>query len=242
MNRFTLKPEPHTHCSECPVRRLAWFEPGGNEAAGRRERLRSAQYVAPAGQILFQEGDVHRRAYTLFEGWVIRYKLLKNGQRQVLSVALPGDFIGYRSDFSAPMDYSAVAATPVTLCAFNERHIEELMRGDPDLTRKLIQIQCHQAQECRLRLSYVGQAPAIQRFAMFLCELISRLAQRGIDTRQPIEIPLNREDIADAIGVTSVHLSRISADLRKRGIVDCRYNRLVPADLEALHRLAYGDE
>jgi len=92
-----------------------------------------------------------------------------------------------------------------------------------------------------MRLSYIGQAPAIQRFAMFLYELVTRLAQRGIAVDQSIEIPLNREDIADAIGVTSVHLSRISASLRKRGIVDCRYNRLIPLDLDALRQLAYDN-
>ncbi len=241
MNRFEIRPEPHTHCAECPVRELAWFEPGGREAAKRREALRSTQYQAANGQVIFQEGDIVHRAYTLFSGWVLRYKILKNGQRQVLSVALPGDFIGYRADFSAPLDYAAVAVTPAILCAFNERNIEELMRADPELTRKLIQIQCHQAQECRLRLSYIGQASAAQRFAMFLCELIERLSQRGVNIDQPIDIPLSREDIADAIGVTSVHLSRISADLRKQGIVDCRYNRLVPGDLNALQRLAHGD-
>ncbi|HFE48561.1 MAG TPA: Crp/Fnr family transcriptional regulator [Chromatiaceae bacterium] len=242
MNRFTIRPEPHTKCSECPVRGLAWFEPGSQEDAGRREQLRSTQYQAPAGQILFQEGDTLRRAYTLYSGWVVRYKVLKNGQRQVLSVALPGDFIGYRADFGVPLDYSAVAVTPVVLCSFSEYNIEALMQDDPTLTRKLIQIQCQQAQECRQRLSYVGQAPAVQRFAMFLCELTSRLSQRGIDVTQAIDIPLNREDIADAIGVTSVHLSRISADLRKKQIVDCRYNRLIPKDLEALQRLAYDNE
>ncbi len=225
-------------CLDCESRQFAWFEPGDETHLPEREKHRVGQYHVRAGGNFFMEGDILDRAFTLKQGWAVCYKLLANGQRQVLHIALAGDFIGCQANYNHPIDYSVTAVTDCTLCAFTSESIEKLLVSDPSLMRRLFEINAKQSEKCRTRLAYVGQAQAKYRVALFLTHLITRLERRGVDTTQLIEFPLTREDIADAVGITSVHLSRISAELRLQGVVDCRYNRLVVTDLDALKKLA----
>lgn len=230
---------PHTQCKECTVRSLAWFEPGAPEALARRQELRSAQYEVPARELVYQEGDYSKEVYTLQKGWVIRFKTLENGSRQVLNVALPGDLLGFRGNLAEPLEHSALAATDCILCGFSDQNMKTLMATDPELIQRLFEIQCEQAAQCHAHLAYVGHAPAKQRMALFISELIGRLKSRGVSLDGTIEFPITHEEMADAIGVTPVHLSRVSSELRKQKILDCRYNKLIIYDLERLEKLSH---
>ncbi len=225
-------------CLDCDSRKFAWFEPGDEAHLPEREKQRAGQYLVRAGGNVFMEGDILDYAYTLKQGWAICYKLLANGQRQVLHVALAGDFIGCQANYGQPIDYAVMTVTDCVFCAFSAESMQNLLIAEPSLMRRLFEINAKQSEKCRTRLAYVGQAQAKYRVALFLTHLIERLERRGIDTSQMVEFPLTREDIADAVGITAVHLSRISAELRARNIVECRYNRLVVTDLDALKTLA----
>jgi CRP/FNR family transcriptional regulator len=191
-----------------------------------------------AGDYLFMEGETPRHAYTLQEGWVTCFKTLSNGRRQILMVAFSGDYLGYQTDMSQPIKYSVQAATDCRVCAFSENNIKQLLSKEPALIQTLLEIQGTQAAECQNHLSYVGQAPAKLRTAYFLANIIEKLEKRGIDISQRIEFPLTHEDVADAVGVSSVHMSRVSSELRRDGIIDCRHNHIHVLDFKALRRLA----
>lgn len=225
-------------CLDCEVRRFAWFEPGDESHLRDRQALRSGQYRVRAGEKLFAEGEILKYAFTLKQGWAIYEKLLKNGRRQVLHVALPGDFIGCQANFEQPIDYSVTAGTECLLCAFSPGSLQQLLLADPSLMRRLFQINADKSKKCRIQVASLGQAQAKQRFALFLSELVDRLEQRGVDPNRPIDIPLTREDIADAIGVTSIHLSRVATELLEDGIVECRHNRLQIQNIDELKKLA----
>lgn len=225
-------------CDHCASRRFAWFEPCGKDELVIMQQQRQCQHIIEPGEYIFMEGDVPDATYTLQEGWVICFKLLANGQRQILNVALAGDFIGYRSGANDAIDFSVMAVTSCRLCAFSQDNINFLLEISPKLTHRLISIQLQQAQTCRSRLSYVGQSQAKLKLAYFLMDIVNRLQKRGVDIDKPIHFPLSRVDIADAIGITSVHLSRVSVELREQGVVDCRRNHLHVLDPEKLEQLA----
>lgn len=233
-----LSDSEQVSCDNCATRRFAWFEPCGKEELAVMQQQRQCQHVIQPGEFIFMEGDAPGSTYTLQEGWAICFKLLANGQRQILYVALAGDFIGYRNHTSDNIDFSVMAVTPCRICAFSQDNIDTLLELSPKLTQRLIDIQLQQLQTCRNRLSYIGQSQAKLKVAYFLMEIIKRLEKRGVDINRPVMFPLSRVDIADAIGVTSVHLSRVSVELREEGIVDCRHNRLNVMNIEKLNSLA----
>ncbi len=73
---------------------------------------------------------------------------------------------------------------------------------------------------------------------MFLTDLVERLSAQGVNPKDMIDFPLTREDVADAIGITPVHLSRISSELRKEKVLDCRYGKLKIRNLDLLRSIA----
>lgn len=230
--------ESETSCVDCEVRKFAWFEPGDEHHLRDRQQRRSGQYRIRAGKRLFSAGETLKYAFTLKQGWAIYEKLLQNGRRQVLHVALPGDFIGCQVNFDQPIDYSVTAATDCLLCAFSPENMQQLLLADPSLAKRLFWINADKSRKCRTQVAALGQAQAKQRFALFLVDLVDRLAERGITTEGPVDMPLTREDIADAIGVTSIHLSRVATELREDGIVECRHSRLQIRSIDGLRQLA----
>lgn len=233
-----IPPSEQGGCLSCEARKFAWFEPGSGSQLAERQKYRSGQYFLSANDHLFMEGDTQTNAYTLKEGWAICYKQLKDGQRQIVHIALPGDFLGYKPDAGAAIDYSVQAVTDCVMCSFTLDSINQLLSKDTDLIHRLIAIQTKQSQMCRKRLSYVGQTQARNKVAFFLMDLIERLERRGVDVTQTISFPLARSDIADAIGITPVHLGRVSVELSQSEIVECRHNTLNIRDYDKLKSMA----
>jgi CRP-like cAMP-binding protein len=233
-----LKAKDQTACIECSARRYAWFKPCNQETLTLHQNYRTSQPQLAAGDYLFMEGDESHAVYTLQEGWVICFKSLANGQRQILHVGLAGDFLGYRVNFDEPIDYSIMAVTQCTICAFSEKAIRTLLQADAQLINRLLEIHSETSKECRTNLAYVGQSTAKLKVAFFLNKMLRRLEERGADITQSVYFPLTREEIADAIGITSVHLCRISVELRRSEIVDCRHNRLEVLNCKKLEALA----
>lgn len=151
---------------------------------------------------------------------------------------MPGDFLGYKSEPNEPIDYSVLAITDCMLCAFSESNINQLLQTDMSLIHRLIAIQTKQNQVCRTQLAYVGQTQAKNKVAFFLMELVERLERRGVDVSERMPFPLSRVDIADAIGITPVHLGRVSVELSQSDVVECRHNVLNIKDYKKLKNMA----
>ena len=239
MNKHIIPYNMQSSCKQCDARVFSWFKSVPNETVlAQRQALRSSQIILYKQNHLFIEGDIHKAAYTLKEGWAICYKQLANGQRQVLQIALAGDFLGYQTDFDKPIDYSVITATDCVLCCFKAPAINTLINADRSLVLRLMEIQQEQHAACRHNLTVIGQAQTKHKLAYFLIDLVKRLAARKVDIDAVIAIPLTREDMADAIGVTAIHLSRVMTELSKANIVECKNNRLKLIQVEKLQQLA----
>ncbi len=237
-HQFQIKSEVLTPCKQCDVRQLAFFKHIKEELLEWESQFRSTQYHVAPKQILYREGDVPDEVYTLFEGWVLIYKTLEDGKRQVLRIALPGDFLGYHADLDAPLDHAAVAASSCTLCAFPRKMVKKMVATQPELAMRLLEIQSQIMQDCHERMASIGQKSAIQRVASLFLELFRKMSERGGVVNNSIEFPLTQDDIADAIGVTPVHVSRVAKELREKHIVDCGHGRMHLYDLAALAEVA----
>ena len=233
-----IKIKDQVNCTDCSIRRHAWFKPCGKDTLKLHQSHRTGQLHLASGDYLFMEGESPQSVFTLQEGWVICFKSLANGQRQILHIGLAGDFLGYRVKFDEPIDYSVMAITECTACAFSGDDIRALLKEDASLIERLFEIHSETSQQCRTSLAYVGQSTAKLKIAFFLYQMVSRLKGRGVDITQSIFFPLTREEIADAIGVTSVHLCRVSVELRKLNIIDCRHGRLELLNVKKLEKLA----
>ncbi|MGF1643044.1 MAG: Crp/Fnr family transcriptional regulator [Thiotrichales bacterium] len=236
-NDLRRKPDPHTRCIDCKVRSFAWFQPCTRDHLAERQRLRNEQYLARPRGIIYRQGEVVPDAYTLYDGWAIQYQQLANGKRQILHVALPGDLLGYRYDMSTPVDHTTEALTDVTLCAFTANGMQQLLQNSPELFRRLVEMQSEGLRECHSNLANIGQNSTKLRIGSFFSKLFQRLRARGSIITNATQIPLTQEHIADVVGVTPVHVSRICTELRHLGILEFHHGKLALLDENKLIHL-----
>jgi CRP-like cAMP-binding protein len=223
---------------DCAVRRLALFQPLHAEASAAMQAHRLEQRTLPAGAWLFGQDARLDEAYTLFDGWVMLCRTLDDGRRQILRFALPGDFLGFQPLPNGTVLHSAQALTPVRLCVFKRDSMMAMFREHPELAIQMAGITARDEAVAHDHMTSLGRRPAKERIAHLFLELHQRLAARGpVNERAGIPVPLKQEHIADAVGLTTIHVNRTLRTLREGGLAVLRGGMLRILDREALVNL-----
>jgi CRP/FNR family transcriptional regulator len=226
-------------CVECPLRRKPLFKPFSDIELGFVAEMKTDHVVVAPRVDIIREDEVGGPVYTLFEGWAIRYHRLPRGGRQILDVVLPGDLIGLASAVLGTVKHSVQAITPATLCVLQGRGFSDLFSGHPGLALNILQTRVEEEQRQDVRLSLLGRSTAQQRIAYLMLETFDRLRQRGMVNGGSIcPFPLQRRDLADAAGLSRVHVARTLEALRERRFAEIQDGTLVLFDRARLADLA----
>jgi CRP/FNR family transcriptional regulator len=225
---------------------MALFRDVPEDELGWMQEFRESQYLLPSGEILFREGETAHTLYTLFDGWLILFKILDNGKRRILRFLLPGDFFGYQISGIGPSGvhmHGSQALMESTLCAFPVTRFRSMMEKQPHLTTRLAEMEMHDMNLCQNHLVDTARNSALQHIAFLLLELFHRARrqiQNGYDGKtNSIIFPLTPEDIGDAIGLTSNHVNRILGEMEREGLIVCQKKRLSILNEEVL--MVIGD-
>jgi CRP-like cAMP-binding protein len=154
--------------------------------------------------------------YILHEGWVCSYKRLEDGGRQVIDFRLPGDFIGLQGLFLQASDRDIEALTDVVISEVSKIQLISAMRNSPGLTEAFLWSLARDEAIVTQHLVNLGRRSALVRTLHLLLELGFRL-----DHSMPrsYECPLSQHLLADALGITSIHLNRILRYLREKELL-----------------------
>lgn len=225
------------NCKQCKIRQIGLF--GELEAIhlDRARELRSSQASYTSGEYLYREGDKPNKAYTLFNGWVILFKNLEDGSRQILRFSLPGDLLCFKTNKTS-MDHSAIALTDITLCTFPLDKFKETISKLPELSNALISISEVTQKRCYATLTTISKYTAEVKIAYLMLSLFVRMRSLASDDDNAIDFPITQEDIADALGLTSIHVNRVIQGLRKKGLINCDNKKLEIPDQEALAKIS----
>lgn len=224
-------------CENCAIRATALFGELETRHLDKARALRSAQVSFSAGEYLYHEGDVPGKAFTVYTGWVTLFKNLKNGDRQILRFALPGDFLCYKVGKNRSVDHSAIAVSDVTLCAFPLDRFREVIAELPELSFALSSITEMTIKRCHAALTTIASHPAETKVAYLLLSLFVRESSL-LNNPERVPFPITQEDIADALGLTPIHVNRVFQSLRKRGLIQCKNRTLSIPDKSALADIA----
>ncbi len=184
--------------------------------------LQKRERVAPAGKELMRQGGATDELYVLRSGWAHAYRQLSDGQRQVLEVLLPGDVLGMRQlGLPRALNY-VVTLSDAVVCPFPRSQIEALLSDFPRLAKALLTISAREQAILVERIVDLGRRDAYQRMAHFFVEIAARLATirqvEGCDFR----FPLSQAVLADALGMSKVHVNRTLQRLRAEGLIELR--------------------
>jgi CRP/FNR family transcriptional regulator, anaerobic regulatory protein len=226
-------------CGDCPLRGKPVFRPFSDSELQFVGAMKTDHIVVGARADIIQEDEVGGPIYTLFEGWAVRYHRLPGGSRQVLDIVLPGDMIGLSSALMGTVKHSVRAITAATLCVLSGRGLAELFEHLPGLALQILQTRVEEEQRADIRLSLLGRSSAEQRIAYLMLETVDRLRQRGmVDGGSTSPFPLQRRDLADAAGLSRVHLARTLESLRERRLAEIQNGTLVLYDRARLAELS----
>jgi CRP-like cAMP-binding protein len=186
------------------------------------EEVNKRRRTFVAGRDLVEQGQTEQSAYVLSSGWACSYKLLEDGQRQIVDFQIPGDFLGLRSLLMHVSDHSV---EPI-----NDIEVTEVLRNDllgvftqtPRLATAILLAASRDEAMVVEHLVNIGRRSAAERTANFLLELGARLALVGMGSKAGFECPLSQYLMADALGLSAVHVNRVLRQLREDGLVTFR--------------------
>jgi CRP-like cAMP-binding protein len=190
---------------------------------------------------VISEGESPDHVHVMIEGWAARYKVVADGQRQIVAFLIPGDFCDLHVTILREMDHSIVALTPAKVAFVPQETMEELPINRPHLCRALWRATLIDEAILRSWIVNIGRREALGRIAHLFCELHARLALVGLADSGQFALPLTQQVIADATGLTPVHISRMLQQLRADGQIVLKKGELTIVDLEALRKVADFD-
>ncbi|MDT8854001.1 Crp/Fnr family transcriptional regulator [Paracoccaceae bacterium Fryx2] len=183
--------------------------------AGLHQRSRCFE----AGRDLVRQGQSGQSAFILAEGWSCTYKLLRNGARHIVDFQIPGDFPGLRGVLYRKANHGM---SPVTRVRASEVLREELLAAFVGTPRLAVAILWAGARDEALLVEHLvrlGKRSAAQRTAHLFLELGARLRLVGLHGADGFACPLTQYLLADALGLSAIHVNRSLRLLREGGMM-----------------------
>ncbi|WP_232627785.1 Crp/Fnr family transcriptional regulator [Methylobacterium sp. Leaf118] len=190
--------------------------------------------TAEPQQDIVRAGDPAVGVHLVVEGVAFRYKLVDDGRRQILGLLLPGDFCDLQSVVLGPSDHYIAALTACTIADVPQDRIDALVFRDSRLARALWWATLVDESILREWLANMGQRTADRRLAHLFCELLLRQQIVGAAGSHECPMPMTQPMLADILGITTIHVSRILRDLRTEGLIRLQDRRLHVPEVERL--------
>lgn len=205
------------------------------------ERLPFTREQLAPNSVIAREGDRPSRCCLVVDGFLFRAKTTDDGKRQILSFHVPGDIPDLQSLHLHVSDHDLVALNEATVGFIPHEALHALTRERPRITAALWRETLVDAAMFRDWIVNVGRRPAPKRMAHLLAELARRLEAVGLMKDDQAFLPLTQVHLADALGLTSVHVNRVLQELRKGGVVDLKDRVLRFSDAERLEQMGGFD-
>lgn len=194
------------------------------------------------GRYIVREGDRPPGATLILSGLAIRHKVTVEGARQILSVHIPGDFVDLEGTLLNIADHNVQALTRCEVAIVSRDAIIKLIDHHPHLARAMWIDTLIDGSIFREWIVNVGRRDARAAMCHLLCEFARRLEASGLVDEIAYELPMSQEQLADALGITPVHVNRILRDLDREGLINRNKRHIQIPDWEQLRRIGGFNE
>ena len=183
---------------------------------------------------IIREGDPPRGVQLIVAGWACAYRMLADGRRQNLAFLLPGDLTDVHHGVLAEMDHSITALSEVQYVGLATTQLDEFASEHPGLLRALRLQSMIAIAVQREWMVGIGQRSAFERLSHLFCELFLRLEAVGLTDNMSYDMLATQPDLAEATGLTPIHVNRMLRDMRQAGLIELKNRRLSILDFDAL--------
>jgi CRP-like cAMP-binding protein len=168
---------------------------------------------------LVRQGEEPVECYLILDGMLQRYKVLGDGARQIVGFHITGDLCDLNGPVIGRMDHSIATVTASKLAVIPRAALLEIIERRPRIGIALWKETIVDAAIAREWVANVGRRTPHQRIAHLLCEMGRRLEAAGRAEDGKFEWPVTQADVAEAMGLSTVHVSRVYQQLRKDGLL-----------------------
>ena len=186
-----------------------------------------------AGRDLVREGERPTECQLILQGLAYRHRTLKDGQRQIMSFEVPGDLCDLHGFLLGQADHAVATLTPCKVAALPREVLAGWVETRPAVSRALWRGTLVDAAISRAGLLGLARRTARERVAHLLCEVLRRLQAAGL-AGDGGTLPIPPAEIADALGLSVVHVNRTLSRLHGEGLVTPDEGQVTIDDLPGL--------
>jgi CRP-like cAMP-binding protein len=212
----------------------------GEEESVLRDAVSRCEDV-PSDRVVVRAGEELNVSILLIDGLMCRYKDLRNGERQIMELHVPGDFLDLHSFLLKRLDHNVMSLVPSRIAVVPHENLKSITQEHPHLARLLWLTTLIDAAIHREWLVSLGRRSAIARIAHFFCEMHARLGVVELADPSGFPLRITQIDLAECLGLTSIHVNRVLRTLRESGQAVFRDRRVEILDLAMLKRTAEFD-
>lgn len=228
-----------TACSLCPAYNLL-CSGLSRDAGGDLPPLpvASSLHTIPARRLILHPKEWSEFVPIVCSGWAMSSIALPDGRRQIISFLLPGDIVSIGSLIAPLSGHTVEAITEVTYRKFKRDELKELLFGRSDLLERLFKLWNEAKTRADQLALDLGRRRADERIARLILRLSEKVAKRSTVRTQTFDFPLRQRHIADATGLTPVHVSKILGELQRAGMIEIGGRTLTILNASELQRVA----
>ena len=209
-------------------------------ALPRATLVRQSGHTVPARRIICRGQDLHDIVPVICSGWAATIVMLSDGSRQIVSFLLPGDMISTTMLFDSRPYCMVEAITEVNYRTFSRTDLKALIYKKPELFDSFFRAWVDEKTRADQLIVDLGRRTADERIARLILGLVDRLAKRDMvrGNRSEFDFPLRQHHIADATGLTPVHVSKVLTEFRRNGLISISERSITILDPVGFSRVA----
>lgn len=190
---------------------------------------------------IVSEGDRTKHCCLVLEGLLCRYKRVENGNRQILSLHVPGDIPDLHSLHIEVMDHSLGTLSPSRVGFIPHEVVRQLTRSSYRIAEAFWREALIDAAVFREWMVGIGRRSAQSRLAHLLCEFATKMRAVGLSDGLVFDLPMTQTEIGDALGLSTVHTNKTIKSLRATGLLEIRGRRMRVLDWDGLCEIGEFD-
>ncbi len=193
------------------------------------------------GRLIIRDGEKVRNVHLVLKGLAARAKTLRSGDRQIMALLIPGDLCDVEVFVLQGMDHDIMALAETTCVLIPADVVEGLLTESSKLTKALWWSTMTDSAILREWIVDHGSRDAYEQIAHLMYELLIRYRVIGETRDDSFPFLMTQEELADATGLTPVHVNRTLQQLRSEGLIDLKQKVLTVLDAKGLRQAARYD-
>jgi CRP-like cAMP-binding protein len=209
------------------VRKLEYWRKFSREDRDALLALPHTVRTVQPNHYLVREFDRVEHSCVMLSGYAVRHKIVAGGHRQILAIHMKGEMVDLQNSLLGEADHSVQMLTAGKVASIPRAAIDNIAFERPNIGRAMWIDTLVDASIFREWIANVGRRDAPTRIAHLLCEFSLRLKVAGLGERSNYELPMTQDQIADATGLTAVHVNRTLKMLEAEGLIARRTPRFI---------------